>query len=139
MRPARSAALCAALVAALAGLAGCGSETTFSAQEAVDEVNRHGAGLELGEFLTTSEEGAEVYSVSFAEATAPQGGDHAHIGGTLVINDDGESALSEYERCERSASLICFRAANALIVFDDSAAAQDLEQLEDALRSMAAE
>lgn len=131
-----------AAAAAAAAIAGCGSETTFSADEAVAEINRHGGELELGEHLTTSAEGAEVHAVSFADSGAAEHegeGEHSHFAGTLVITDDDEEALAEFQRCEAAASLVCFRAANALVVFDDTTDAEDLQQLADAVRGLGEE
>lgn len=101
------------LALALAGLlAGCGGgERTFAPQEFVDAVNAEGAELTLGDVLTTNEEGVEIREVTFA-------GDVPGSGTLLTLADSAE-AIAELERCESSISLVCFRAANAVLRFED--------------------
>jgi len=129
-------------LAALA-LAACGDgERTFSAQELVDEANANDAGLELGDALETSREGAEVSEVTFVEAGEAHDDEiaqHEHGGGTLTITTDAEAGLAEYERCESAATLLCFRASNAVLFFEASLDPADRTRLEDALRAMASE
>jgi hypothetical protein len=129
-------------LAALA-LAGCGDgERTFSAGELVEEVNANGAGLELGDTLETAREGAETREVTFGDAAEPHDDEiaqHEHGGGTLTITTDAEAGLAEYERCESAATLLCFRASNAVLFFEASLDPADRGQLEDALRAMASE
>ena len=75
-------------------VSGCGGERSFEADEFVDEANRAGAALVLGEPLTSLEEGADVYVVSFEEAPAPEvSAGHAHSGGSLVVTEDAEACL----------------------------------------------
>ena len=128
---------------ALAALAACGEgERTFSAQGLVEEANANGAGLELGEALETSREGAEVTAVTFVEAGEPHDDEiaqHEHGGGTLTITTDADAGLAEYERCEAAATLLCFRASNAVLFFEASLDPADRTRLEDALRAMASE
>lgn len=127
----------------LAALAACGDdERTFSAEELVEEANANGAGLELGDALETSREGAEVREVTFVEAGEPHDAEtaqHEHGGGTLTITTDTEAGLAEYERCESAATLLCFRASNAVLFFESSLDPADRARLEDALRAMASE
>lgn len=124
-------------------LAGCGDgERTFSAQELVEQANANGAGLELGDALETSREVAEVREVTFVEAGEPHDDEiaqHEHGGGTLTITTDAEAGLAEYERCESAATLLCFRASNAVLFFEASLDPADRTRLEDALRAMASE
>jgi hypothetical protein len=145
-RAALAAASCWLLL--VGGLAACGDETTFTADELVAEVNANGAGVRLGEQLTTSQEDLELYALRLAGGGAAPGvapGDagsapvDVHGGGTLTIADDADAALDEYERCEGAASLICFRAANAVLIFEGAVPNQDLARIESAVSAMAEE
>jgi hypothetical protein len=133
-----------ALALAVAGLAACG-ERSFEAEEFVDEANSHGAGLELGEPLTTTEPESEVYALRLAEPAVEQGeefgvvDEHAHGGGSLTVTEDEDGALEEYRRCESAASLLCYRAANVVVVFEESLPPEDRSRLDAALRSLASE
>jgi hypothetical protein len=139
-RPRRTLPLLAlaALVAA-----GCGQgERVFSAPELIEEANANGAGLELGDALETSREGAEVREVTFVEAEEPRDNEtaqHEHGGGTLTITTDAEAGLAEYERCESAATLLCFRASNVVLFFEAGLDPADRTRLEHALRAMASE
>ena len=127
----------AALIACLATVAGCGS-TTFTAEELVAELNAHGAEVALGEPLA-AEGAVEIHSLELGDP-AEDGDDHAHAGGgSLMIAEDDESALAEYQRCESAASLLCFRAANAVLLLEDSVQRDDLARLESAVRSLASD
>jgi hypothetical protein len=108
--------------------AGCGSdEHTFSAEELVAELSENGVALTLGEPLTTDQEGVELHAIRLA-----RGGT-----GTLAITEGSDAAMSEYERCESSASLFCYRAANAVLVLDSEVPNQDLERVEAAVAALA--
>ena len=132
--------LAALLVAAGVAAAGCGSgERDFSAEDFVEEANSHGAGLDLGAPLETPQEGAELYEVTFVEPRAAEPGqdelEGAH-GGTLRVTSDADAGEAEYARCEETASLFCYRAANVVLVFDEEAEPDSLGQIANALKSM---
>jgi hypothetical protein len=114
----------------LLALAACGSDDrSFSAEEFVEQAEANGMTLKLGESLTTDQEDLELFALRLAgEGT-----------GTLAIADDADAGLAEYERCESAASLFCFRAANAVLVFDSEVPNQDLARVEAAVRAMAEE
>jgi hypothetical protein len=143
----RAGPLGATCVALLAGsLAACGDEATFTAEELVAEVNARGAQVRLGERLTTSQEGVELYALRLAGAGAAPGvpsGDagsapvDVHGGGTLTITENDDAALAEYERCESAVSLVCYRAANAVLIFEGAVPNQDLARIEAAVQAMA--
>lgn len=128
--------LLVALIAAGAA-SGCGS-TTFTAEELVAEMNENGGALELGEPLGSSDAGTEVTTLRFTDPTGEQPRD-VHAGGSLLITEDDDAALAEFERCEDAASLICFRAANAVLIFEDSVPRADLTRIERAVRGLADE
>ena len=122
-------------IAALAvALAGCGS-TTFSAEELVAEVNEHGGELALGEQLGDNGRGVEIHSLRLTgEGPAPA---DAHGGGSLLIAADDAAALVEFRRCEAAASLICFRAANAVLILEGAIGEVEVDRLARAIRAMA--
>src|SRR5687768_3501157 len=132
--------LLAPIVAAALAAAGCGSgERDFSAEDFVEEANSHGAALELGAPLETPQDGAELYEVTFVE---PHGAEPGHgelegaHGGTLRVTSDADAGEAEYARCEETASLFCYRAANVVLVFDEEAEPDSLAQIATALKSM---
>lgn len=135
-------ALAAVALAALA-LAACGSgERTFGAEEFIDEANAHGASLELGEPLSTSDADVELYAVTIEEPEEvhDSGGEpvigHEHGGGSLRVTDSVEDAEAEVERCEQAVSLFCYRAANVVLIFEQDAEPEALSEVAAALRAL---
>lgn len=107
----------AAAFAILAALAtgGCGGEErTFEPAELVEELNAEGAELKLGPVLTVNPEGYDVVSVFVAD---PGGGGDLGAG-TMLLLEDADAAREELARCESSPLLLCFRAANGLLRFE---------------------
>ena len=121
--------------------AGCGGERSFEAAEFVDEANREGAALALGEPLTSLEEGADVYVVSFEDAEeAPEvSAGHAHSGGSLVVTEDADAAAEEFQRCEGAVTLTCYRAANVVLYFDAEPTDEHVARVDAAIRALADE
>jgi len=108
----RPGSFLAVVLLALAALtaAACGSGgREFDAGEFVEEANSHGAGLELGAPLDSSQPDTELYEVR------SEGG-----GGTLAVMESEESAEAEYARCEDTVSLFCYRAANVALYFEEA-------------------
>jgi hypothetical protein len=134
LRPAVLAILFALLVAA------CGGERTFEPDEFVGAANEKGAGLVLGEQLTSIEEGVDVYALSFADAaTAQATGDEEHehgTGGSMIVTDDAESATAEFERCETAVSLTCYRAANVVLYFNAAPTDEHVVPVGTAIRAL---
>jgi hypothetical protein len=137
-------------VAAAAMLAGCGSdERSFSAEQFVAEANRNGARLELGVPLSTSDTGDELYALEVGHADEPakqqglpeNGGEleHEHAGGSLRVSESAEDAEAEYNRCEAAATLLCYRAANVVVILEEGAEPGDLRAVESAIRAMETE
>jgi hypothetical protein len=137
-----SIALPVLVLAAAAG--GCGGdERTFTAPEFIADANRNGAALELGAPLTVTAGDDEVYGVAVAgrgeeEHGAAAGEAHEHGGGSLRITDDADAAQDEHARCESTASLICYRAANVVLILEPGVPARDLARVEAAIRGMEA-
>ena len=104
----------AVLAAVVPLLAGCGEERTFDAEEFVEEANARGAGMELGEPLSSADPGSEVHAVELASSAT-----QVHGGGSLIVVDDVESGQAEFTRCESAASLTCYRAANVVLRLEE--------------------
>jgi hypothetical protein len=134
-----------AIFATAGALAGCGSDpTTFTAEEFVAEMNERGAGLVLGEPLLSAGGAGEVYELELAEsgatgATGPEGVEGEHVGASVTVLEDPDAGLAEYERCESAATLLCFRVANVVMIFEGALLPADLERLESAVRAMESE
>ena len=136
MRPAVLVILLTLLVAA------CGGERTFEPDEFVDAANEEDAGLVLGEQLTSIEEGVDVYALSFDEPAESETGedDHGHgTGGSMIVADDAESATAEFERCEATVSLTCYRAANVVLYFNAAPTDEHIVPVEAAIRALGSE
>jgi hypothetical protein len=105
-------------------IAGCSKERTFSAQEFVDEVKAEGAELHLGKPLFSEDESKEVYAVELepvpsAEPSGERGEQaeaHGHGGGSLSVHDEVGDADASMDSCRASADLLCYRAANIVVV-----------------------
>jgi hypothetical protein len=118
-------------------IAGCG-EREFEPGEFVDAANEEGAGLVLGDSLTSITEDVEVYALAFEEADEPAGsGGHEHGGGgSLLVAGDAESAAGEYERCEETVSLTCYRAANVVLYFNAAPSDEHVAKVDAAIRAL---
>ena len=130
------------LVTSLA-VAGCGGERTYEPSEFVEEANAEGAGLVLGEPLTSIEEGVDVYALSFEEEPGghdeAEPGGHAHSGGSLIVTEDADAAREEHARCEQAVTLVCYRAANVVLLFDADPSDEHVAKVDSAIRALATE
>ena len=144
------AAVQAAAIAAVAAvtLGACGGEAEFDAPGFVELANEAGAGMELREELLSTGVDVEVWAVSFPEdgsGAAPTGASeeldhegeaHAHgTAGSLAVAADADTARGEFERCEASATLVCFRAANVVLRLE-GATAEETNRLGEVFRSL---
>jgi hypothetical protein len=120
-------------LAVLAILAACGGERTFEAAEFVEEANAHGAGMELGEPLSSTGAAGEVFAVELASSAT-----QVHGGGSLIVVDDAEEAQAEFARCESAASLVCYRAANVVLRLEEVSPEQRA-QLDEAFTELGSE
>lgn len=128
---------------AVAGLAltGCG-ETRFSADQFVDEANGRGATLELGNSLLTTEENKELYELRLKPLAAAEGpagdlGEARTTAGSLAVYEGGEGAARGVRECEAAVDLLCYRAANVVIVLEGAAVGPEQVALAAAIREMA--
>lgn len=100
-----------AVIGLLATVAGCGSgDRTFTASELVSELKASGLEVTLGKPLPNDQEDLEVYGITFQDSS----------GGSLIIAPDSETAEAEYARCEDAVNLLCYRAANALMLLEET-------------------
>jgi hypothetical protein len=119
-------------VGAASALAGCGEERTFEAPDFVEAANGAGAGIELGEPLSTNDPGRQVYAVELASSAT-----QTHGGGSLTVTETIETGEAEYRRCEGAATLACYRASNVVLIVEaDELAPEQLSRLEDAFRKL---
>ena len=70
------------------------------------------------------------------EGRGDGGGEPEHGGGSLRVTDSTQAAEEEHARCEGAASLLCFRAANVVVILEDDVHPAGLARLTDALRAM---
>ena len=124
-----------ALVLVLAALlaSGCG-EREFEPEEFVDAANAEGAGLVLGESLTSITEEVEVFAVSFERG--PGGGHDAPGGGSLIVTGDSDAAREEHARCESAVTHTCYRAANVVLYFDAPPSDARVARVDAAIRAL---
>jgi hypothetical protein len=127
-------------IAAALALAACGSEREFDAESFVSDANESGAGLVLEEPLGSGE-GGELFTVRLEEddpghQDEGEAEEHAHGAGSLIVAEDEEAAEAEYARCESAVTLICYRAANVAVIFQDLDA-EERERLNAAFRELA--
>jgi len=113
---ARRQALGAVLAAVV--LAGCSDGRTFTAEEFVEDVNAEGVKLELGERLISDQEDTEVYAVALEPVANLPGAEDRHAGGSISVSDDADGADEELASCRASADLLCYRAANVVVVLE---------------------
>jgi hypothetical protein len=136
-----------ALALAVVGAAACGSsERTYTAEEVVQELNARGASLELGQPLSTDDPDAELYAVEM-EAGEEHSGEarpqdakgelgHEHSGGSLKVTESSDRAEEEFQRCEKAVTLLCYRAANVVLLFEQEADPEQLAELTVAIRAL---
>jgi len=118
--------LAALLLATVATFQGCGGEVTFDADGFVEALNAEGVEIELGGALVNDQEGVEVREVSFNR-----------VSGTLVVTASEETGTAEYERCETAVTLLCYRAQNVVLMFEDEIDPAKRTRLESAFRALA--
>jgi hypothetical protein len=103
--------------------AGCGGGQTFTASEFVDRVNEQGVEMTLGRQLQSSGDAEELYAVRLpplpGEPAAPGAEGGRGASGTLYLFEDDRGAEEQLRACRGSGGLLCFRAANAVVVLEE--------------------
>jgi murein DD-endopeptidase MepM/ murein hydrolase activator NlpD len=136
--PRRSLASLIAFTSAV--LASCGADDTFTAEEFVSAVNAEGAGISLGEPLSSGDEGLELYALTLSAPTAggSSAGADLHGGGSLRVTEGADDAEAEYERCEGAVTLACYQAANIVVAFE-GLTAEERARLDRAFSALSSE
>jgi hypothetical protein len=134
--------LVAPLALAAALLTGCGGEPTLTASEFTDRINAEGVSIELGQQLSTSGGAEELYAVRLPPVPGepkPPAGSEAEPGasGSLYVFDDTGGAEDQLEACQASAGLLCYRAANIVVVLDEESSPIEARRLGVAIRRLA--
>ena len=121
-------------------LAGCSDddESLFTAEQFVNAVNQRGASLALGPELRSTREDAEVYALALT-SSAESGEVEEHGGGSLTVMPSADEGFAEWKRCDRAASLLCFRADNIVLILEGAASDTELAALTYALSAIADE
>jgi hypothetical protein len=130
----------AAAAVAASLLAGCGGGKTFTAPEFVDEVKGEGVSIQLGEQLPESGPSDQVYTVTLTPLPgkpppAPGDEDGPETSGSLYVYDGTGGADDEMEACRGSGGLLCYQAANVVVVLESNSI--EAERLGVAIRKLA--
>jgi hypothetical protein len=116
----------AALALATAALSttGCSRSQSFTASEFVDRITAQGVSIELGRRLHSGGDAEELFAVRLpplpGSPRPPQGAEGARgaIGSLYVFGDTG-GADEQIAACHRSGGLLCFQAANIVVVLEE--------------------
>ena len=114
---------CLAVAVAAAGLlAACGGEEeSFSPEEFVETMRENGVEMALGKPLFSADESKEVVAVELEPlpgTPTPEEGALEDPHGSLTAHDDVAGADDQFRNCEATADLLCFQAANVVIVLE---------------------
>jgi hypothetical protein len=120
MRGTRGQLAALAAIALALGATGCSRERSLTASEFVTQINDQGVELRLGDRLVTDDESEEIYALELEPVAGLPGkaAGNQHSGGSLSVHDDGAAADERLSACEASADLLCYRAANIVIVLE---------------------
>jgi hypothetical protein len=123
-------------------LAACGSGQTFTASEFVDRINAEGVSIELGRQLTSGGNAKELYAVSLpplpGEPAPPPGSDGGPgASGSLYVFSDNGHADDQMSACRGSGGLLCFQAANIVVVLSDEGGGIEAQRLAVAMKRLA--
>jgi len=113
-----------ALAIAALPVTGCGDTQTFTASEFVDRINAQGVSIELGRRLQSGADDKELFAVRLpplpGQPPPPQGSEGGPgASGSLYVFDDTGGADAQIDACHRSGGLVCFQAANIVVVLED--------------------
>ena len=100
-----------------------GDRDRDDAEGFVKDANAKGAGLELGPSLGSSQPGKKTYEVDLVAAPAtphPSGSEGNGLRGSLSTYDSQGAADSGRQECEAATGLLCYQAANVVLVFESS-------------------
>jgi hypothetical protein len=135
----------ASVVLAALTLAACGSEKSLTASEFVDQVNEQGVSLELGRQLPAGSDADAVHAVTLPRLPGeprpvPDRESSGHgPNGTLYVYGDSGGAGEELDACRASGGLLCFRAANVVVVLDQQESGISAQRLSLAIQRLASD
>ena len=126
----------------LLSVAGCGSSSrTLTASEFIDRINAEGVSIILGQQLSTSGGADELHEVRLPALPGepkPPPDSEAEPGasGSLYVFNDVGGAEDQVEACQASAGLLCFRAANIVVVLDEQSSPLEAQRFAVAVRRL---
>jgi hypothetical protein len=127
----------------LLSVAGCGSSSpTLTASEFIDRINGEGVSIVLGQQLSSGGNADELYAVELPPAPGqpkppPDSEAESGASGSLYAFDDVGGAEDQLEGCQASAGLLCFRAANIVVVLDEHSSPLEARRLAVAIQRLA--
>ena len=132
----------ALLALAAAAVTGCGSEATLSASDFIDRIKAEGVSIELGPRLAARGDADELYAVTLPPlpgAPAPPPGSESAPGasGSLYVFGDTGAAEDQLKACEAAAGLLCYRAANIVVILDEESSRLEAQRLAVAVKRLA--
>jgi hypothetical protein len=127
------------LAAGLAGLliVGCGSTQTFTASDFVDRINAEGVSIELGRQLPSGGNAKELWAVTLPALPVEPAGARRGASGTLYVFGDTGGAEDQLKACRGSGGLLCFQAANIVVILGDEGSGLEAQRLAVAMRRLA--
>jgi hypothetical protein len=102
-------------------LAACGDDETFNAEEFVAEMEDNGVAMSLGTELFSDDESRKVFEVELEPlpgAPTPKEGALEHPHGSMTVHDEVSGADDQFANCEATADLLCYQAANVVVVLE---------------------
>jgi hypothetical protein len=96
--------------------------------------------ISLGQELLTEEEGKELYDLrlkTVADLPGEASEGEEHSAGSLSVYEDSDDADGEIESCRAAADLLCYRAANVVVVLQGGGI--EAQQLGKAIERLAEE
>jgi hypothetical protein len=121
---------------------GCGSSQTFTASAFVDRINAQGVSIELGRQLHSGGNADDLYAVKLRPlpgepAPPPRAEGDPGASGTLYVFGDIGRADDQLDACRGSGGLLCFQAANIVVVLDDEGSGLEAQRLAVAVKRLA--
>jgi hypothetical protein len=128
----------------LASSAGCGEEKTFTGPEFADRIAEQGVAIHLGRRLHSSGDADQLFAVSLSRLRGeppprPDAEGGGGASGTLYVFGDDGGAEDQLQACRASGGLICFRAANVVVVLDEEAGGIQAQRLGVAIERLSSE
>jgi hypothetical protein len=127
------------LAAGLVGLllVGCSSTQMFTASEFVDRINAEGVSIELGRQLPSGGNAKELWAVTLPALPGEPAGARNGASGTLYVFGDTGGAVDQLKACRGSGGLLCFQAANIVVILGDEGSGLEAQRLAVAMRRLA--